>query len=304
MISILAAGLLLLATPSIAVSVLIGLEDDFQDGPDPLFPSAPLQASLADFGGCQDLDLVAGEGLGLNNRQVAHTFADLPNGIDQAWLEFKIRAGDDPGVESDGVFLTIVNENTMFYSDAILWSRSFGPVAATPPYYPTADPGLVGSWATGDEATIIVDLSALPQPDGSTVSITHHLTRLGFLDVNISDETGADYFRLTWTIGPTDAPQIGSRIVAAADLRSFPNPCRDTNTLSFSLERAGPVRLSVFDVMGRRVRTFAGDQWAAGTHRLDWKTIDENGRTLPPGAYFVKLDTPGASVSDKITIVR
>jgi hypothetical protein len=281
-----------LASVALANPVLVGLEDDFAGDPEPLSPSPELAVSVAGFGGCQDLDLVAGVGFGSNDRQVAHTFTELPAGITRAWLETKVRAGDDPGVTSDGIFLSFVDASIYYYSDALVWRRSFGPASATPPYYPVDDPGLVGPWTPGAEATLVLPLHALPMPDGSTISITPLLDEYGFLDVNVSDETGADYFRLTWEVGAVDAPVVaaGGEGGAPGSIACHPNPCRGAAAISFVIEDAdlgrGPARWSVYDVSGRRVR--AAD--APGS-RIDWRTVDASGRALAPGTYFVRVET-------------
>ena len=309
--ALLAALTLLVPLTTVSANpVLVGIVDDFQNGPEPLSPSPELEASLVGFGGCQDLDLVAGVGAGINNRQVAHTFTDLPNGIVRAWLETKVRAGDDPGVGSDGIFLSVVDEDTRFYSDALVWRRSFGPAPATPPYYPVDDPGLFGSWNAGDEATLVLELHAIPRPDGSFDNITRFLSRRGFLDVNVSDETGVDFYRLTWEIGATDVPQIGSAVAGAGpgEVRCFPNPCRGAAAISFVAPDVvgvdGPSRWSVFDVTGRQIRTFDRDASGGHPQRLDWATVDATGRSLAPGTYFVRFESAARTGSAKFVVVR
>ncbi len=309
--TLIVSGLLSPFASAVANPVLVGIPDDFQDGPEALSPSPALSASLAGSGGCQDLDLVAGIGAGVNNRQVAHTFTDLPNGIVQAWLETKVRAGNDAGVASDGIFLSWVDETTVFYSDALAWRRSFGPVAAIPPYYPEDDPGLLDEWNAGDEATLVLPLHALPLPDGSIVDITPLLSQQGFLDVNVSDETGADYFRLTWEVGATGAPWIASSTAGSASgqVRCYPNPCRGADAISFVAELAAlegaSARWRVYDVAGRLVQAIDGATGpAADGLRQDWTTVDSAGRPLAPGTYFVRYETTRRSGSAKFVIVR
>jgi hypothetical protein len=299
----LAAIALAMPGPSSAITLLAGFEDDFADGSDPAYPSPELVAVLAEFGGCQDLDLVAGEGQGQKDRQVAHTFSHLPSGITGATLEFRVRAGAVGGIENDGIFLTFVEPSTWEYTNAILWRRSFGPIPVTPPFYPLADPGLLPEWSNGTEATITLDLGALPVADGSTLNLLPLMSYHGFLDVNVSDETGCDYFRLTYTSdSPTAAPATAGS--SPVGLRCFPNPCRDAGTIRFTLDRPGPARLGVYDVAGRLVREFADPDRGAGEQRLDWRTVDGSGRALPPGTYFVRLATPDRVESRKVVVIR
>ena len=80
---------------------------------------------------------------------------------------------------------------------------------------------------------------------------------------------------------------------------AFPNPFAATSTVPFEVERAGPVRLSVFDVLGRRVATLVEGVVAAGPHRA---TLD--GSRLTTGVYFVVLEADGQREATKVLVVR
>jgi hypothetical protein len=68
-----------------------------------------------------------------------------------------------------------------------------------------------------------------------------------------------------------------------------PNPVRSSTALRFTLERAGRVRLGVYDAAGRLVRRVIDADLAAGPHETRWDGHDERGRPTAGGVYFVKL---------------
>lgn len=69
--------------------------------------------------------------------------------------------------------------------------------------------------------------------------------------------------------------------------RPFPNPFREEAALTLTVpERTGPLRLAVFDVLGREVAVLAEGTLAPGEHAL---TLD--GAGLPSGLYLVRLET-------------
>lgn len=76
-------------------------------------------------------------------------------------------------------------------------------------------------------------------------------------------------------------------------LSSFPNPFRHETSVSFFLDRPGPVRLRVWDVSGRLVRTLAEREMAAGSQRVHWDGLDSDGRPAPSGVYFYDLNFRG-----------
>jgi hypothetical protein len=89
-------------------------------------------------------------------------------------------------------------------------------------------------------------------------------------------------------------------------LRSVkPNPFRSAVEVSFTLGRAGPVDLVVYDVLGREVRSVArGSRLEAGPQSLTWDGRDANGRESGAGVYFVRLKTERATWTRPVARVR
>jgi hypothetical protein len=83
-----------------------------------------------------------------------------------------------------------------------------------------------------------------------------------------------------------------------------PNPARGVTALRWSLARAGHVRLGVYDLSGRLVRTLADGERAAGEHTIEWDGRDEARASLEAGIYFVRLNAPGVSETRKVVRVR
>ncbi len=90
----------------------------------------------------------------------------------------------------------------------------------------------------------------------------------------------------------------------ARTLNVGPNPFNPQATLSFGLPVDQPVRLTVFDIAGRRVRSLADAVFPAGTHSLNWDGSDDGGRALASGMYWVLLETPGNRETRKLVLLR
>jgi flagellar hook assembly protein FlgD len=83
-----------------------------------------------------------------------------------------------------------------------------------------------------------------------------------------------------------------------------PNPFSASTTISFRLDEPAPVTLAVYDVAGRRVRTLARHDWSpAGAARVDWDGRRDDGRPVPPGVYFARLEAGSAARVDKVVKV-
>jgi hypothetical protein len=84
-------------------------------------------------------------------------------------------------------------------------------------------------------------------------------------------------------------------------LPAVPNPFRSQTQIRFELEEAAPVRLTVFDTQGRIVRRLLdGGTLGAGPHVQSWDGVGEDGSRLAPGMYFVRMETPQVTKSQKV----
>ena len=82
-----------------------------------------------------------------------------------------------------------------------------------------------------------------------------------------------------------------------------PNPASDRTMLSFALPAAGPVRLAVYDMEGRRVRTVSAGVMDAGEHELRFDLRDDAGRAITSGIYFVRLEMLGRTLTRRLAIL-
>ncbi|MFT5144913.1 MAG: hypothetical protein ACI80V_003642 [Rhodothermales bacterium] len=70
--------------------------------------------------------------------------------------------------------------------------------------------------------------------------------------------------------------------------QNYPNPFSASTTIGFSLADPGPVRVTVYDLVGRQVATLADRIMSVGTHHVTW-----NARTgdFADGVYYYRLQT-------------
>jgi hypothetical protein len=100
----------------------------------------------------------------------------------------------------------------------------------------------------------------------------------------------------------TAAPEAQPVAIApGARLVPFPNPVSAGGTLSvsFALPAAGPFTLNVYDVAGRRARSWRSAALQAGPVRRELGL-----QGLAPGVYFLRLEAGGTTQSGKFTLVR
>jgi len=64
------------------------------------------------------------------------------------------------------------------------------------------------------------------------------------------------------------------------------------------------VRLELFDVRGRRLRTLVSGGLAAGTHTAAWDGRTERGERAAAGVYFLRLTTPAGRRNLRLVLVH
>jgi len=68
-----------------------------------------------------------------------------------------------------------------------------------------------------------------------------------------------------------------------------PNPFRPSTIVRFSLPTERDVRLEVFDISGRMVKTLARGTFSPGLHTLQWNGVGDGGNRLHAGVYMYRL---------------
>ena len=78
-----------------------------------------------------------------------------------------------------------------------------------------------------------------------------------------------------------------------------PNPTSHQTAVRWRQASAGAARVSVFDARGREVLVVSESYRPSGEHRVE---VDASG--LAPGAYVVRVVTPGGTASARLSVVR
>lgn len=81
--------------------------------------------------------------------------------------------------------------------------------------------------------------------------------------------------------------------------QNYPNPFNPSTTFKFSLEEAGQVDLSVFNVLGQKVSTVIAGKLDAGQHEVTWE-----GEQFSSGVYFYRLTTPTNTETKKMMLLK
>ncbi len=85
---------------------------------------------------------------------------------------------------------------------------------------------------------------------------------------------------------------------------NMPNPFNPRTTLGFDLLAPAEVRLTIYDVAGRRVRELMAGPLPAGSHEAVWDGRDGGGRALPSGVYLAAIKAGRRMATRRMVLVR
>lgn len=81
--------------------------------------------------------------------------------------------------------------------------------------------------------------------------------------------------------------------------QNYPNPFNPVTNIKFSIPVSGNVKIVLFDILGRVVRTLVNDVKPAGNY-----VVDFNASELSSGAYFYRLESGNFTETKKMLLVK
>ncbi|MBZ0267253.1 VCBS repeat-containing protein, partial [bacterium] len=291
-------------------------------------PTNPLDLAIADLDRDGDLDIVAAASA-LNEVHII-TY-DAVNGMT---LSGEYGTGNTPvaifpwDANGDG-WIDLVTANYGSGGISVLQNLAEPPPAG-PSFAPAFDlpsndlpHGIWGADLTGDGMLDLVtansggaDLSIFRNAGGGTFDAPNTepvgVTPFAVVGGDWNADGRVDLAALNRTSGDLSVLRNGVPALVAPLLpasregliRVSPSPFRETVNVDLALERAGRVRVRVFDVRGRVVATLQDGPLLPGAHVLRWSGTDSGGNAVASGVYFLRMDTATRSWSRKVLRLR
>jgi hypothetical protein len=83
-----------------------------------------------------------------------------------------------------------------------------------------------------------------------------------------------------------------------------PNPFTRLTNIRFGIPKPAKVKICVYDVTGRLVRTFVNGPMEPGYYWFKWDGRDSKNRNLPGGLYFLLMETENFRKTEKLMLLR
>ena len=127
-------------------------------------------------------------------------------------------------------------------------------------------------------------------------------TQVYFVVVSQND-AGSDFdYTLTFTDGEMSTePEIPLHFAVS---NAYPNPFNPQTNINIDLAADQKVQVHIYDIQGRLVQTLYDGELNVGSHILTWDGSAMNGKAVPSGTYFVRLNGDGMESWQKVTLLK
>jgi flagellar hook assembly protein FlgD len=89
--------------------------------------------------------------------------------------------------------------------------------------------------------------------------------------------------------------------------QNHPNPFNPTTTIEYAIPASAgsvAVKVAVYDVAGRLVRTLVDRAESPGLHSVVWDGRDARGAPVGSGVYFYRIDAGGFRADRKMVLLK
>jgi hypothetical protein len=86
--------------------------------------------------------------------------------------------------------------------------------------------------------------------------------------------------------------------------QNFPNPFSTSTTISFEIASSENVNVSVYDVLGQRVRTILSTNLPSGQHDVKWDGRSDSGEAVSSGIYLYRVESGSHTSTRTMTLLK
>ncbi len=85
---------------------------------------------------------------------------------------------------------------------------------------------------------------------------------------------------------------------------AYPNPFNPVTTISYHMAKDGPVEISVYNLLGSKVKTLIDMKMAAGSYQTIWQGKDDSGQQAASGMYLVVMKAGQKRLTQKVLLIK
>ena len=86
--------------------------------------------------------------------------------------------------------------------------------------------------------------------------------------------------------------------------QNYPNPFNSTTLIQYGLKENVNVKITVYDILGRVVKSLVNDYQDAGFRSVTWDGTDNSGSSVATGLYIYKIEAGDFVSAKKMLMIK
>ncbi|MBI4811394.1 MAG: T9SS type A sorting domain-containing protein [Ignavibacteriales bacterium] len=144
---------------------------------------------------------------------------------------------------------------------------------------------------------------------GKITTTTDTAVQYALIRFVCSDDTSKVFSTFTDTLGEytiilTSVSEPEPTIQSFTLYQNYPNPFSEQTAIPYSIKENSQVNITIYDILGKKVKSFDQSYQPSGTYSVEWDGTDEEGRKAAYGIYFYRIISKQGTQTKKMIYVN
>lgn len=118
---------------------------------------------------------------------------------------------------------------------------------------------------------------------------------------SITTSSNSDHYYITTV---STGGQESIPVPQIMEMTTYPNPFNPYTTISFCTPKLANVQLSVYNLKGQFIRSLVNENKTSGYHKVVWDGKDNDGNRASSGIYFIRLQSEGNILTQRVLLMK
>ena len=158
-------------------------------------------------------------------------------------------------------------------------------------------------YVTNDSVSGVTYYYTIPDHPSYTLIEFYLFSQDSSLWQNVGMDPASGYYTFTVTSIEEYKPQdlIPDHVFLS---QNRPNPFARNTQIEYGVPRSMAVEIVIYNAAGQRISTLVDGVKSPGFYKANWQGLDDYGRRLAEGVYFVRMTTDELTDTKKLILIK